>query len=102
MKKGTAIYLVSNFAGLALFLWFVLRIESLAHAEQRDYRDASDSFTFLATAVPVFLVCAAYSCFWGIWGLVEAFRARRFESLKALVAVVCAWTALLVTLRKLT
>jgi hypothetical protein len=102
MKRATAIYLASNLVGLLLFLWFVLRIEQFAHAEQRDYRDFGDSLHFLMTAVPVFLVCCAYSLVWGIKALKEYFRKRGGESLKALAAVICAWAALILAIRRFT
>ncbi len=77
----------------------VFQIEALAHLEQRDYGDASDSITFLATAAPVFLACAACALFWGVKAMVEIFRRKDFESLKAFVAILIAWIAFPLTLR---
>ena len=99
MKRTTAIYLFLNLTGILLFAWFVYRIEALARAEERHYRDAVDSVTFITTAVPVFFVCAIESCAWAVKVLIDVVKKRGFESLKALIAVASMWIVVVVSLR---
>jgi hypothetical protein len=101
MKRATAVYLACNVIGILLFAWFVHRIEALAHAEQRHYRDGVDGITFMTTAVPVFVVCAVVNCAWAMKALVDGARRRGFEALKALIVVACAWTAVICSIRLL-
>lgn len=99
MKRTTAVYLAVNLVGILLFAWFVYRIEALAHAEERHSRDGVDGITFFTTAVPVFLVCVVSSCIWVVKVLFDIVKKRGFGSLRALVAVACAWTAVIFSLR---
>ena len=99
MKRTTAVYLAVNLLGILLFAWFVYRIEALAHAEERHYRDGVDGITFFTTAVPVFLVCVVGSCIWAAKALIDIVKKRGFGSFRALVAVACAWAAVIFSLR---
>ena len=99
MRISTAVYLAVNLVGMALIVRIVFRIEALAHLEQRDYRDASDSFTFLATAAPVVLVCAACGLAWCVKAIIEIRRRKDFQSLKAFAAIALAWISFPLILR---
>lgn len=99
MRITTAAYLGINLVGMVIIARVVFGIEALAHLEQRDYRDASDSVTFLATAAPVVLICAACALFWCVKAVIEISRRKDFESLKAFVATLTAWIAFPLTLR---
>ncbi len=101
MKRSTAIYLACNFIGILLFAWYVYRIEALAHAEQRHYRDGVDGITFMTTAVPVLLICAVFNLAWAVKALVDFARKRGFEAVKAFIAVVCVWAAVICSIRLL-
>ncbi|MBL9186853.1 MAG: hypothetical protein JNK23_05195 [Opitutaceae bacterium] len=95
MKPLTAVYFGLNLVGMALFAWFVYKIEALARAEERDYRDAFDSITFLTTAVPAFLACVLISCLWLTKVGVDLAWKRGWGSMKAFFAVVCGWAVVL-------
>jgi hypothetical protein len=84
---------------MLLFAWFVFCIERLAHAEQRQYRDAFDSITFLTTVMPVFLICAIGALCWAGKSVFDLFRRRGFESTTALIIAACLWTGLIYSLR---
>ena len=101
MKRTTIIYLVLNAVGIVLFAWFVYRIEALACAEGRSYRDCVDGVTFYTTAVPVFLVCGAISCLWGVKVIWDLAKRKGTGSMKALVSVVCGWVVAIIALRSL-
>ena len=97
-KRTAAIYLIANIAGMFLFAWFVFCIERLAHAEERKYRDAFDSITFLTTAVPVLLIWAVGNILWVIKVVLDLAK-RSFGSTTALLIVMCLWSGVIYSMR---
>jgi hypothetical protein len=98
IKWTTAIYFIVNVAGMALFAWFVFCIERLAHAEERQYRDASDGITFFTTAVPVLLIWGIGNFFWLI-KVVADLAERSFSSTTALLIAMCSWSGVIYSTR---
>jgi hypothetical protein len=94
----TAIYFIVNIAGMALFAWFVFCIERLAHAEERQYRDAFDGITFFTTAVPVLVIWGIGNFFWLI-KVVADLAKRSFRSITALLIVMCLWPGVIYSTR---
>jgi hypothetical protein len=99
MKTSTIIFSAANLIGLLLCVLLVGSIVHLAKMEQRDYYDASDSFTFLGNAGPVLLVCFILDTLWGIKALVDIIRRRDYQASLALGAVVVVWAASFVIMR---
>ena len=99
MKTSTIIFSVANLIGLLLCVMFVGSIVHLAKMEQRDYYDASDSFTFLGTAGPVFFGCFILDTVWGIKALVDIIRRRDYQASFALGAVAVVWAVSFVIMR---
>ncbi|HXI68934.1 MAG TPA: hypothetical protein VNN22_01110 [Verrucomicrobiae bacterium] len=91
MRTSTILFSTANLVGLLLILLSVASICHLARMEQRDYYDASDSFTFLATAVPISLVCLLLNVGWGIKALVDVRRHQSYQALVALATVLAVW-----------
>jgi hypothetical protein len=99
MKTSTIIFSVANLIGLLLCVIFVGSMVHLVRMEQRDYYDASDSFTFLATVGPVLLVCFILDIVWGIKALVDIIRRQDYQASLALGAVAVVWAASFVMMR---
>lgn len=95
MKILTAAYLGLNLAGIAVCAWSFFQVRAFARAEGRDYGDASDGITFLATAGPAFLACIIVSCLWLTNVGVDLAWKRGWGSMKALFAVACGWAVVL-------
>jgi hypothetical protein len=99
MKTSTIIFSVANLIGLLLCVMFVGSIVQLAKMEQRDYYDASDSFTFLGTAGPILVVCFIFDTILGIKALVDIIRRRDYQASLALGAVAVVWVASFIIMR---
>jgi hypothetical protein len=94
MKTSLRIYSIANAIGAILFFGVVAGICRRAKMEQRDYYDFGDSLTYILHAVPFFLLCLVFNALWGIRGLIDIFRRRRYQASVALGLVVAVWTAL--------
>ena len=99
MKTSAILFSAANLMGLFLCAFFVSSIVKLARMEGRGYHDASDSFTFIATAGPVLFVCLLLNTIWGIKALVDIFRRRDYQASLALGAVACVWIASFLIMR---
>lgn len=91
VRPAFLIYLVINSVGLVLYFYFDTRISNFAKYEQRNYYDASDSFTYIFTAVPVLALSLLVNAIWGIKVLMAVVRRKDFHPLLALLAVLAFW-----------
>lgn len=94
IRPALLVYVCINIIGMALDIYFVLKVERLILLEDRspDFGDSWDMFT---TTVPIELICSIYTFIWCVIAVKDIVRRHNYHAAMVSVAVIMTWVATL-------